>query len=61
MLDTEPLQGGDIYKMILGSFVPWYDYLDKPVGEKPQAPDPMRAQKHTSNSSLELSSTSSSN
>lgn len=35
MIDTEPSQGGDIYKMLLGSFVPWYDYLDNEIENTP--------------------------
>jgi hypothetical protein len=30
MIDTEPAHGGDIYKMLLGSVVEWYDSLDNP-------------------------------
>ena len=35
MIDTEPSKGGDIYKMLLGSFDPTYDYLDNPESEAP--------------------------
>ena len=33
MIDTEPSKGGDIYKMLLGSLDPTYDYLDNPEYE----------------------------